>query len=147
MREYLFIGKRKDNGEWITGNLSIEYDGATTVSFWASELTDASVNFWEPIEKYHEVIPETIGQFTGRYDKTSNKIFEGTIMNGKFGTGFGGKSTKYKEFNFAIIYHEPTSSFSIEMPKGYGNYRFHPHWEHCEIIGTIHDNPELLQSL
>ena len=60
-------------------------------------------------------------------------------MKGRFGTGLGGKSTKYKEFTFSIMYHESTASFYIEMPKDYGDYRFHPYWGQCEIIGSIHD--------
>lgn len=137
MREYLFRGKMWDNSEWVYGNVIQSKEGdAFILPIEEGDVTD-----------YYDVIPESVGQFTGRYDKSGNRIFEGSIMKGKFGTGFGGKSTKYKEFNFAIMYHEPTSSFCLEMPKGYGNYRFHPHWENCEIIGTKHDNPELLQSL
>ena len=69
----------------------------------------------------HEVIHETVGQFTGLTDKNSNKIFEGDVLEGKY------KNRGVMEW------YEKDACFS----------RFYPLID-FEVIGNIHDNPELL---
>lgn len=136
MREYIFKGKRKFNNEWIYGDLiQSKYGDAFILPIEEKDFTNST-----------SVIPETIGQYIGIKDKKGNRIFEGDILKGKFATGIGGKSTKYKEMNFSVGYHDGNpSQFFINMPKGYGNYRFCPYLTESEIIGSIHDNPELLK--
>lgn len=71
MREILFRGKRVDNREWVQG---LHIDGilgeVSKIEFYDG-LTDCEIA---------EVIPETVGQFTGLTDKNGNKIFEGDIV-------------------------------------------------------------------
>lgn len=81
-------------------------------------------------------------QWTGLKDKHGEQVFEGAILMGPFGTGIGGKSTKYKDFNCSIIFHD--GAFIIDMPKGYGAYRFLPRIEDCIVIGNVYQHQHLL---
>jgi hypothetical protein len=73
MRKILFRGKRKDNGEWIEGSLLLFWD--------STYIVPTSTNTINRIE----VVPETVGQFTGFTDMNGKKIFEGDVVRSCFG--------------------------------------------------------------
>lgn len=75
-----FKGKTTEYGKWVTGNLTIEYDGTTHISNWASKLLEAATNYWEMVNDVFEVIPETVCQNTGLLDIENNLIFENDIV-------------------------------------------------------------------
>ena len=77
-----------------------------------------------------EVIPETVGQFTGLCDAEGEEIYEGDILR----EGFTG-------YTFQVVYDAPEFCFKAN---GYG-YRFLNRVENFEVVGNIHDNPELLK--
>ena len=76
MREYLFHGKRTDNGKWVYGS-PIFQDSYVLIRFWNSEEFE--------YEEYL-VAPESVGQYTGfdewmLDDETRNaKLYEGDIV-------------------------------------------------------------------
>ena len=72
--EKIFKGLRTDKEEWIEGSLVIEFDGACFIEYWISECVEQETNSWEPVKIRHEVIPETIGQFTGKTIQTSPNV-------------------------------------------------------------------------
>lgn len=118
MREILFRGKRTDNGEWIYGNLAIRDD----VKRWEYFIGQNSLGY--------DVIPETVGQYTGLTDKNGKKIFEGDIV-------------KYRN-NLPCKIDYIDSQFVMMWDKFYRDFE-QVYDDEIEVIGNIHDNPELLK--
>lgn len=117
MREIKFRGKRLDNGEWVHGDLHIR----TPFPHIHSEIDYSRV----------KIDPHTVGQFTGLHDKNGKEIYEGDIvrydMGGEcevsycIGGGFAG-------FDLSPAFHDEHQLTDVE------------------VIGNIHDNPELLKT-
>lgn len=141
LREILFRGKRVDNGEWVEGYLVYNHSRKKYYI-----LTDAAAF---PIE----VIPETVGQYIGYTDINETKIFEDDILK-----GFRYPFKSEDEYNYyAIIeWFKNSSAFGIythKNPKanvmgiseGNTDYLGDFDKEIWEVIGNIHDNPELLE--
>ena len=137
MREILFRGKRVDNGEWV-------YGGILQTENWTSIFTykDYQGGINEPpscdVEDY-EVIPSTIGQYTGLTDKNGIEIFEGDIV----------KSCEYDDVYFVKYFdNDNYSAFDCvpDVPLCECNgLSYLVNEEGCKVIGNIHDNPELLK--
>jgi uncharacterized phage protein (TIGR01671 family) len=124
MREILFRGKGF-NGEW-------EY-GVPVFSGLNNELA-----FMKQMHTYdHQVIPKTVGQYTGLTDKNGTKIFEGDIVLFPWGEKREVFSVEFVEGEFeAIPKRKSTDIWCIRI----GSYA-----PEFEVIGNIHDNPELLK--
>lgn len=131
MREILFRGINTVTKEWIIGNLYQRDEQAFI-------MADNCVA---------EVIPETLGQFTGLTDKNGTRIFEGDIVKG---------SAYSQEWIGVIVWIDEIASFGV-----YYRHRSNPTtWEKssilkraskgftdefaAEVIGNVHDNPELI---
>jgi uncharacterized phage protein (TIGR01671 family) len=129
MREILFRGKRSDNGNWIIGSLF-------------TRINDCFI-FPLPITtSKSKVDTETVGQFTGLTDKKGTKIFEGDIIRAKIE---GGNHNGFTWHNMPVDFQQ--GSFCLNDRNGYifcvlG--AFAPSVT-LEVIGNIHDNPELLE--
>ena len=139
--KYLFRGKRKDNGEWIEGNLIncdfFNNDGFPI--FYILDIDNIEYDCWEDIAVeigYLEVIPETVGQCTGLKDKNGKMIYEGDIVKGLFNFGLEIMSVcTFKDGAFGLT------------AKQCGAYHFSAFTSICnvkyEVIGNIRDNPNL----
>lgn len=125
MREILFRGKTEYMGKWVQGDL---YKNLKSVFISAD-------NAGSYAKTNHPVHPETVGQFTGLTDKNGTKIFEGDIVKDEYILGKVVYNTKQEDFDGA-------ASFMIDdVDDGLQSYRF---WNSVEVIGNIHDNPELI---
>lgn len=134
MRPIKFRGKRTENGQWIYGSLIQKEGYAAIVQFHEPSLYNEYLEL--------EVDPETVGQYTGRNDKSGIEIYEGDKYKSsyKVENKSAGRKDKYRIIG-TVIFREP--SFMVE---GKGKYSFVivPLITDGEVIGNIYDNPELL---
>jgi hypothetical protein len=132
MREYIFRGKRVDNGEWIYGNLSWFTDNSSV------EIT--RVERPNGNEKWTRVVDaETVGQYVGLCDKNGNKIFEGDIVI--FNRGRNLPNTIPRPLQ--VFFDDRNAQFTC-FRSPYATLQ-KDQMSECEVIGNIHDNIELLE--
>ena len=137
MRDILFRGKRVDKNEWIEGMPCLDFRGSI----------DAIQGFNGRI---YDIIPETFGQYTGLTDKNGKRIFEGDIVE------LADKSFGYK-WKAVVEFGNPNGNYTWEWQlKPIGKAKnvntdilcwveMEETGAFCEVIGNIHDNPELLE--
>lgn len=146
MREILFRGKHVDNGEWIEGYYYFDpYPEHAYIVRWNS--------FGMGFNEFIRIDPLTVCQCTGLKDRNGDRIFEGDIVQIWWLCDESDPPVKYKavvefgnpnrEFNWGyqlrpldyILYNLDI----LLWVEGENDRAF------CEIIGNIHDNPELLE--
>ena len=155
MRETLFRGKRVDNGEWVEGDFCRPSNICKESIGYDEQLKQSDVLIWED----YSVQPETVGQYTGLTDKNGKKIFEGDIV--RITTTVKTDWIKDENGN----YKEPkrTDCAIVQHDKNMGGYKLKVYYSgkykriskfdfvhircyyNAEVIGNIHDNPELLK--
>lgn len=123
-REIKLRGKRLDNGKWVIGSLLQDDYGTCMI-----------VEFVDHHEQWHEVDPETVGEYTGLKDKNGEDIYEGDILSdGRL---------------FHIKWDSRGASWTGEMnndPEQQLDLCFLITRKQTRVISNIHDNPELLKT-
>lgn len=130
MRTIKFRGKTKQ-GEWLYGDL---VRGENDVYYIFPLDMDRSGAV--PEEDVF-IIPETVGQFTGLYDNNGQEIYEGDIIEGR-----------YVNVRHVIEWHEEEATFCASPIHTDVHCTLKKSWiekSKKEVIGNIHDNPELLK--
>lgn len=143
MREILFRGKRTDNCEWAYGAPTKDNHGEMVMvksTFECDEYNCRGANCLYVDEN-------TVGQYTGLTDKNGTKIFEGDIVT------YADAVADFEGYHDDVflncgevgisawdgIYF--TNRQTVDMSDLYESETM----VDCEIIGNIHDNPELLE--
>jgi len=146
MRDVIFRGKRIDNGEWVEGSMIKLTPSRYAIT---DEYPNINNRFIAPSDnckkadiRFHEVDPKTIGEFTGLLDHNQKMIFEGDKLFTKEILSFCREKDDEK---FAVV------EWNNNEARFYGNMRTTCYsfvadkFSICEIIGNIHDNPELVK--
>ena len=167
MHEIISRGKRIDNDEWAFGSFCMDaleqLNGPCGI--------DGFIRFFDKTAEkkkmqMYEVDRDTVGTFSGIRDEKLTKIFDGDIVkflcyvgaivfeNGAYGLAISGNST----FDWDYIEKEAKMALGTSWISACRNDHFISLWEimwnfNCEdnvchmveVIGNIHDNPELLE--
>lgn len=139
MREHigLYRGKRKDNGEWVQGTPFFARDCCkmiVAVAVHPDFVDEGNVYYAEG----YPVDPDTVGECCGLTDKNGKLIFEGDIIRSWQGNVFE------VQFGQHMDEEELLEACGWFVTGSYGTLSFGEDWGGHEIIGNIHENPELL---
>jgi len=130
MRDIKFRGKRIDNGEWVYGNLVQTTKGCAYILETPSFIPALTL----PTEEFIEVYPESVGQYTGLKAKKGKEIYEGDIV-------------RYEGRSYQIVYDSDRSAeFRFNASYTLSNILSKTLQNPFEVIGNMHDNPELLKA-
>ena len=122
-REILFRGKKSKDGMWVEGFLKKDVKGHFRIQFDPACFTVV-------------VNPETVGQFTERYDKNDKEIFERDIVVNK---NIHGKK-------WIVEYRTDSEYVGFVLKEiGTNGISLFTSWNDIEVIGNIYDNKELLK--
>lgn len=140
MREIKFRGKRSDNGEWVECGTLIHLSGTDEQFFYMPKIgdnahigTDKTGNVvCIPECNFYRIVPETVGQYTGQDAIGNVPIFEGDIV-----------WNDEEDERAVISWDKDESKFVIEYEGWFADFSNTYGFE-LEVIGNIHDNPELI---
>lgn len=162
MREILFRGKCVDAyaaGEWAYGF----YTNEEYNEVYETPCSEVKDHYIENQDDTMRVDPESIGQYTGLKDKNGKRIFEGDILKYALQVSYNCYLDSlefpedYEGCDYSDIFTVAKVVYGLEY--GYPAFDLSDHDFDCnglselsesmnyhfEVIGNIHDNPELLE--
>lgn len=139
MREIKFRGKRVDNNEWIYGYyIEVIIRGVLRYFIIPHNIPCEKYTVFADLQK--EVNPETVGQFTGLHDKNGKEIYEGDVLYEKYEDK--AEESGYGEISNLVAFKNGCFGWIGEITGDF--FAFDEYLIDNEVIGNIHDNPELV---
>ena len=118
----LYLQDKKKVGTWVYGSY---------LSYPVAQIVD--------LEEEYVVDPTTVGQFTGLTDKNGVKIFEGDVIrciaNPEVNQFISSGTIEVMQCDYVVVYKEKSACGFY--------YLHHVLMDTVEVIGNIHDTPEL----
>lgn len=142
MREILFRGQTRKNGEKVEMATGEKVPGHWVYGGIFPGTGDYSIIYGGETEKdleRHVVYSETVGQYTGLKDKNGKRIFEGDILGSKYDDLYPDNVTVDVVKWFRNGWYTQQGENLPDAMDGDGVIPY------SEVIGNIHDNPELLE--
>lgn len=150
MKEIIFRGKRKDNGEWVEGFFGIKGECNSRKEKYCIMQSTLTASAYDTYFTDYDVDPESVGQFTGISDKNGTPIFEGDLLESRISenpedwkiwrVGFEDGTFTFESVRKSVKsrrkYRHELNMLCIDEVKFYG----------LVLIGNIYDNPELLNA-
>ena len=127
MREIKFRGKRIDTGEWVYG-----FYTKIAVNFGQNDVIMEQTKGGSFVPQFIDI--KTLGQFIGIPDKNGKEIYEGDITR-----------HHYHDLTVKWVWGDRIVQFYGVERDGAEKYYFGFDSKYLEVIGNIHDNPELLE--
>lgn len=140
MRTIKFRGKRICTGEWVYGSYApntYDEEKALIITYFP----------YDPDYVWEDVDPATVGEYTGMKDKNGKEIYEGDIFKDSSGVLRsifrvpGGLAFEDNPVAFGYDHRSPLYPYSALAESQNEAWLY----QCCEVIGNIHDNPELLK--
>lgn len=131
-REILFKAKRKDNGEWVEG-----YYVFCRKHHYILKILTETIGYDEREDKWIEIDPDTLCQYTGLTAKNGKKIWENDILVEKHK---GIVTIKYR-----VVFDLEEGAWMLETKSGARYGIGAANQRNYEVCGNIFDNQELLE--
>lgn len=135
MREILFRGKRADNGEWVEGGI-LQTENWTSIFVCKDYQGSLNEAPYSDVEEF-DVIPETVGQYTGFNDVEGVRIFGGDIVK-DIESGY----------HYIVKWFDEYGCYALANKAGhmeYGVDEFEMLVNDLIVIDNIHDNSEFTE--
>ena len=129
-RQIKFRGKDRMTDKWVYGDLLAPITGCRIVNY--TEEDNGSMKRAD--YHYHDVLDDTVGQFTGLLDRNGKEIYEGDII--EIGFNEDNVTTKYK----CVVRWNDLNAGFVLYPQEQSEGPWHG-WlmNNCIIIGNIHE--------